>query len=114
MTGSSPPEWETRVELRLAELAAGGKTITYAELARQTAIPGPHRIHKLTVFLETLMERDALLGAPLRSAVVVSRTHGMPGRGFFDKLHELGLASPAEDPRQLHQRLLGALNPPRP
>jgi len=113
MTGS-PPEWETRVELRLAELVAGGKTITYAELARQTDIPAPHRIHKITGFLETLMERDAYLGAPLRAAVVVSRTNGLPGRGFFDKLHELGLASPEEDSPQLHRRLLAALTPPRP
>lgn len=114
MTTSSPSSWQTQVELRLSELATGGEVITYAELAREAEIPAPHRIHKLTCFLETLMERDARLGAPLRSAVVVSRTTGVPGNGFFDKLDELGLVFPDEDRHQVHIRLLDALTPPRP
>jgi len=113
MTGSSS-DWEAQVELWLARLAQDRQTITYAALAEKAGIPAPHRIHKLTAFLETLMEIDARLEMPQRSAVVVSRTNGLPGNGFFDKLHELGLMSAEENRHDLHNRMMAALNTSRP
>lgn len=114
MTGSSSLNWKTRVELRLDQLAKDKKTITYAILAEQTGIPSPHRIHKLTIFLESLMEIDARLEMPQRSAVVVSRTNGLPGNGFFDKLYELGLMTADENRQNLHDRLMAELTSRQP
>jgi len=114
MTGISAENWQARVEMHLARLASEGRTITYVALAEEAGIPSPHRIHQLTGFLETLMESDARLGLPLRAAIVVSRTDGLPGDGFFDKLEELGLMPKTEDRRRLHQRLILSLRQRRP
>jgi hypothetical protein len=80
-----------RLEARLAELAALGQTITYGALAQDLAIPGPGAIAKLTDALESLMERDAAKGRPLRAALCAGRlAGGLPAQGFFDKAAALG------------------------
>lgn len=80
-----------RLESRLAELAALGQTITYGELARELAIPGPGAIAKLTSALEALMETDASQGRPFRAALCEGRlAGGLPAQGFFDKAAALG------------------------
>ena len=54
-------------------------------------MPPPHAIHKLTLALEDLVREDHAAGRPLLAAVAVSRTgNGIPGRGFFQLLSELG------------------------
>jgi hypothetical protein len=50
----------TRLEERLAALAASGNTITYGALARELG----WRVSDLTDALERLMEVDAATGAP--------------------------------------------------
>jgi hypothetical protein len=76
---------------RLAELAAQPTTISYGELARALAIPGPGAIAKLTAELEILMEEDAQAGLPFRAAVCEGRlSNGLPAQGFFDKAQALG------------------------
>jgi hypothetical protein len=84
----------SRLEARLAELAAAGQTITYGALAREMG----WRVQDLTAALEALMEIDAGKGQPLRAALCEGRlSGGMPGRGFFEKAAELGcdLSDPA-------------------
>lgn len=80
-------------ELRavLAALAAEARTITYQALAQRIAVPPPHRIHKLTLALEALVREDHAAGRPLLAALAISRgPEGLPGRGFFQLLTELG------------------------
>ena len=79
------------LEVRLAQLAASGQTIPYGVLARDLGLTGPGVIAQLTQALETLMERDAGLGLPLRAAICCGRLNGgLPGAGFFEKAAELG------------------------
>jgi len=74
----------------LRDCAAAGETVTYQDLARRTSFPGPHAIHRLTLLLEAMVREDHAAGRPLLAAHAVSRTSGIPGRGFFQLLAELG------------------------
>src|SRR3546814_4650357 len=80
----------------LLDCAAAGATITYQELAQRASFPGPHTIHRLTLLLEAMARADHAAGRPLLAALAVSRTQtgpdggGIPGRGFFQLLTELG------------------------
>ena len=74
----------------LLPLAKARQIISYQELALRAEIPPPHRIHKLTLALETLVREDHAAGRPLLAALAVSRGQGgIPGRGFFQLLAEL-------------------------
>jgi len=79
-----------RLRQALQHCAAAGNTVTYQDLARLSAIPGPHVIHRLTLLLEALAREDHAAGRPLLAALAVSRVTGIPGRGFFQLLGELG------------------------
>lgn len=84
--------WQIRAEMALASMAASNRLITYAELADAAGIEGRHRINRLTVWLEELIELDAKSGQPLRAARVISQSRGgLPAPGFFIKCAELGL-----------------------
>ena len=48
--------------LRLAQLAAGGQTITYGQLARDLGLTGPATIARLTAALEERLKRVRELG----------------------------------------------------
>ncbi|NIA68171.1 hypothetical protein HBA54_06165 [Pelagibius litoralis] len=75
----------------LTACAAAGETISYRDLAQRVAFPGPHSIHRLTLLLEHMIREDHDAGQPLLAALAVSRAqNGMPGRGFFQLLTELG------------------------
>ena len=85
------------VQLRraLIELAAEGRTASYAELVERLAIPQPRAIARLTTALESLAEQDLAAQRPLLSVVVVSkRGIGIPGEGLFLRLAEWGVLSP--------------------
>lgn len=106
---SSPPPWQIKVEMALFSLISTKAMITYDELARTADIPPPHRIHKLTFFLEELMAVDAEAGQPLRSAVVISKVRGgVPAPGFFDCCRQLGLLTD-DDETGFHQNCLNRL-----
>ena len=78
--------------MALATAQRANQTITYAELANAAKIPNPHRIHKLTKWLENSMRVDHEAGKPLRAAMVISRNRGgLPAPGFFILCGELGL-----------------------
>ena len=104
-------EWQIRAEMALAVAVKTRTLITYAELADAAAIPAPHRINKLSVWLEATMESDHAQSMPLRAAWVISRTRGgLPAPGFFIKCNELGLYDGAPDgavATAFHLNLLG-------
>ena len=100
--------WQIRALAIIAECIIARKTITYASLAEKAQIPAPHRISKLSSWLEELIEEDVAGNAPIRAAVVVSKINELPAQGFFDKLQEVGI-SDAEDRNALHQNLCAAL-----
>lgn len=75
----------------LIDVARAGATVTYRDLAQRIGMPPPHRIHRLTLLLEDLLRADHAAGRPLLAALAVSRVgDGLPGRGFFVLLSELG------------------------
>ena len=78
----------TRLEDKLAALAAAGDTVTYGQLAKDLGL----RMADLTGQLEALMEQDAAGGRPLRAALLRQRLspEGHPAPGFFLKAGELG------------------------
>ena len=85
-------DWQRRANMALNSAIASRYLISYAELANTALVPPPRRIHKLTMWLETLIENDHQLAKPLRAAWVVSRQREqIPAPGFFMKCHELGL-----------------------
>ena len=84
--------------LRLAQLAAGGQTITYGQLARDLGLTGPATIARLTAALEATMEEDAAQNHPFRAVVLSGRlAKDLPAQGFFDKAAALGRYE-AQDP----------------
>ena len=85
------PDFAAALRAILVSLARAHRTITYRELAAGVPVPPPHSIHKLTLALEALMREDHLADRPLLAALAVSQTApGIPGRGFFHLLAELG------------------------
>ena len=78
----------TRLEARLAALAATGETIAYGALARELGL----RMGELTMQLEALMETDAAAGRPFRAALLRQRLspERLPAPGFFQKAATLG------------------------
>lgn len=92
MTEPTADDQTLMAQLRqaLRKSAAAGETVTYQGLARRTEFPGPHSIHRLTLLLEAMLREDHAAGRPLLAALAVSRTSGIPGRGFFQLLSELG------------------------
>jgi len=84
----------------LIACAKAGQTVTYQDLAWRMPMPGPHAIHRLTSLLEDRVRQDHAAERPLLAALAVSRAQrGMPGRGFFQLLGELGrYAGPDQGP----------------
>jgi hypothetical protein len=80
----------------LIACARAGETASYRDLAQRIGFPGPHAIHRLTLLLEGMVREDHAAGRPLLAALAVSRSQrnpkgdGIPGRGFFQLLAELG------------------------
>lgn len=81
----------TKLRSVLLNCARAQKTITYRDLVAEAQVPPPHGIHKTTLALEDLIREDHAAGRPLLAALAVSRgNNGLPGRGFFHLLVELG------------------------
>ncbi|MBC6416544.1 MAG: hypothetical protein GDA47_01775 [Rhodospirillales bacterium] len=77
------------LEVTLSACADAARTIRYADLANALNLTPRHRIHRLTLALETLIRRDHAAGQPLLAALAVGKS-GLPGPGFFQLLAELG------------------------
>ncbi|WP_374643766.1 hypothetical protein [Tabrizicola sp.] len=100
----------TRLEARLAALAAAGETIAYGALARDLGL----RMADLTRDLEALMEADAAAGRPFRAALLRQRLspEGLPAPGFFLKAAALGRPMEAADIPAERRALLRFPNTP--
>jgi hypothetical protein len=102
--------WQIRAEMALATTAANNRLITYAELAEAAGLTGRHRINRLTVWLEELIDSDAAANVPLRAARVISRARGgLPAPGFFMKCAALGLYDGPTDGPQAYSFHLNCL-----
>jgi hypothetical protein len=102
--------WQIRAEMALATTAANNRLITYAELAEAAGLTGRHRINRLTVWLEELIDSDVAANVPLRAARVISRTRGgLPAPGFFMKCAALGLYDGPTDGPQAYSFHLNCL-----
>ncbi len=86
----------TKLDSRLAALAAAGETTTYGQLAKDLGL----RMADLTSQLEALMEEDAATRKPFRAALLRQRLSPdhLPAPGFFQKAAELG--RPTNDPAE--------------
>lgn len=84
-------DWQARAEIALLVALKTAQPISYEALATAAEIPLPHRIHKLTLWLEHIMAEDVAAGQPLRATIVVSRLHNWPARGFFEAAQRLGI-----------------------
>ena len=97
---SDPITWQQNARAKIMAVIRNKDQITYKSLAVTANITGPHKIHRLTSWLEQLMAEDHQSGRPLRAAVVVSKARGgLPAPGFFDKAKELGLDFETTDRR---------------
>ena len=106
-------EWQRRGQMALASAVQSRSLITYAELADTAALPGPQRIHQLTMWLEDLMRHDHHAGNALRAAVVISRNRaGLPAPGFFILCRNLGIYNgpdQGDDAALFHRDMLARL-----
>ncbi|GAB4359238.1 MAG: hypothetical protein Kow00114_12030 [Kiloniellaceae bacterium] len=100
----------TALRRDLIACARAGETVSYQDLAWRVPVPPPHAIHRLTALLEELVREDHAAGRPLLAALAVSRTQrnaqgeGIPGRGFFQLLRDLGrYAGPDQGPEAAAQ-----------
>ena len=95
-----PGSWRQNAHAEIMAVIKNKDQITYNALAARANITGPHKIHRLTSWLEQLMAEDHHNERPLRAAVVVSKARGgLPAPGFFDKAKELGLDFETTDRR---------------
>lgn len=111
MTQTDAPDWHLKTEMTLLILAQKAEMITYDALANAVGVPAPHRIHKLTNYLEELIKQDIAQGAPIRAAIVISKIRGLPAPGFFDMLDKCQMSYDKTDKLGAHHKLLKALNP---
>ena len=87
-----PGSWQQNAHAEIMAVIKNKDQITYNALAATANMTGPHKIHRLTSWLEQLMAEDHHNNRPFRAAVVISKARGgLPAPGFFDKAKELGL-----------------------
>ena len=98
MTPPSSEAWQAEAGQLLLRIIREHRQITYNELAIAVGLTGPHRIHRLTSWLEQTMTEDQKCGRPLRAAVVVSKARdGLPAPGFFACADQLGVTLDTPD-----------------
>lgn len=111
LTPSDTQDWHLRAEMSLAILAQKAELMTYDDFAKACEVPAPHRIHKLTLFLETLIALDCEQQQAIRAALIISKVRGIPAPGFFEAIRKGGIAYQKGGEVACHQSLLLALNP---
>ena len=102
-----PESWQRNAHAEIMAVIKNKDQITYNALAATANMTGPHKIHRLTSWLEQLMAEDHHNDRPLRAAVVISKARGgLPAPGFFDKAKELGLDFDTTDRRASYEAYL--------
>ena len=99
---SGPAECDAPLVMRLRALlsAQAPGCLTYQQLAKTLGLVPPGTIGQITAALEHMMHEDVAAGRPMIAALVVSRTDGLPRRGFFDLAVRLG-RFPADQERHI-------------
>ena len=104
---SDPESWQKNAHAEIMAVIKNKDQITYNALAAIANMTGPHKIHRLTSWLEQLMAEDHHNDRPFRAAVVISKARGgLPAPGFFDKAKELGLDFETTDRRASYEAYL--------
>ena len=104
---SDPESWQQNAHAEIMAVIKNKDRITYNALAATANMTGPHKIHRLTAWLEQLMAEDHDNDRPLRAAVVISKVRGgLPAPGFFKKAKELGLDFETTDKRASYEAYL--------
>ena len=104
---SDPESWQQNAHAEIMAVIKNKDQITYNALAAIANMTGPHKIHRLTSWLEQLMAEDHHNDRPFRAAVVISKARGgLPAPGFFDKAKELGLDFETTDRRASYEAYL--------
>jgi len=110
MTPPEPDSWQTTASQLLMKIIADKRQITYNQLAVAAGLSGPHRIHRLTSWLEKTMAEDQRCGRPFRAAVVISKARdGLPAPGFFLCAEQLGMSLNAPDRKTAYNAHLDQL-----
>ena len=105
MSGPDPAELIRLREL-LEEARVAGRLLTYLDVADALQIGPPHRIHRTTGLIESLLEQDVRAGRTPIAALVVGKSRGgRPAPGFFDCARKLGLHD-GSDPMGFHDQVL--------
>ena len=78
----------------LETVAKAGNWITYQDLINSfpvllPALNGAWAAHPLSKIFETLDQQDAQNNRPFRTSVVVNKSTGKPGGGYFEALERL-------------------------
>lgn len=68
----------------LQEVARHRDTVSYAEFGRMLSAPMHHRNPALYELLRDVCAEEHTLGKPNLCALVVRKSSGMPGKGFFE------------------------------
>ena len=104
---SDPESWQRNAHTEIMAVIKNKDQITYNALAATANMTGPHKIRRLTSWLEQLMAEDHHNDRPLRAAVVISKARGgLPAPGFFDKAKELGLDFETNDKHASYEAYL--------
>ena len=102
-----PGSWQQNAHDEIIAVIKNKDRITYNALAATANMTGPHKIHRLTSWLEQLMAEDHYNDRPLRAAVVISKARGgLPAPGFVNKAKELGLDFETTDRRASYEAYL--------
>ena len=73
---------------RIIQAAREGRILTYSDLETSRGHVG--------TYLFNISRAEAELGHPPLTALVVSKTNGLPGDGFLPAMLEIGFAHPGE------------------
>ena len=107
MNPQNPDGWQAAANQLLMTTIKNNRQITYNQLATAAGLTGPHRIHRLTSWLEQTMTEDHRCARPLRAAVVISKARsGLPAPGFFDHAEQLGVELKRPDRAAAYQAYL--------
>ena len=110
ITPENPDGWQAIADQLLMTMIKYKRQITYNQLATAAGLTGPHRIHRLTSWLEQTMTEDQKCGRPLRAAVVISKARdGLPAPGFFAFAEQLGIQLDKPDRAAAYQAYLNQL-----
>jgi hypothetical protein len=94
----SPPSGlvlEKRIAELIEEFIKKGRVLQYGTLGERLNILPRHK--SVARALGNLVREDVRNGRPIRSSIVVRADTGIPGRGFFYILRELGFDIPTTE-----------------